>query len=73
MTQLGLEMERESGDGSVCWGKGEIGRKDKRGVVWRAKKAKAGFKGERERRGYSSGGRKIGELERRTRGKVGGE
>ena len=37
------------------------------------KRPKATLKGERERRGYSSGGRKIGELEGRTRGKVGGE
>lgn len=66
-------MERESGDGSVRWGKREIGREDEGGVVCGAKEAKARLKGEREGSGCCGGGGRIGELKRRTRREVGGE
>lgn len=67
-------MERERGDGSVCWGEGEMGGEDEGGVVWGAKEAKAGLEGERERsRSCGGGGGRVGELERRTRGEAGGE
>jgi hypothetical protein len=49
VAKLWLEVERERGDGSGCWGEGEMGGENEGGVVWGAKDAKARLKGERER------------------------